>query len=1064
MSKTYADSCALVTSRDIVAPLVWHLWGGLTRTRLRFAAAFCLLAGIQAVAQTGIFVVPPQYAVGISPLAVAVGDFNGDGKPDLAVSSCPVSGCGSNPPSTVSILLGNGDGTFRPHVDYQVGTPGGLAVGDFDGDGKPDLAVANGGSVAVLLGNGDGTLQAAVDYGTAGSSASVAVGDFNGDGKPDLVVTNSVDNSVSIFLNSGNGTFLPRKDYDTGSYPDSVTVGDFNGDNKLDLAVVGSAASILLGNGDGTFQTHLDYSVGAAAVSIVAADLNGDGALDLAVVNSNSSLNQPNPGSVSVLLGNGNGTFQPQQVYPAGLMPSSVVVEDFNGDGQPDFAVTNEADQTVGVYINQGQGGFSQPMIFYGAGGAAVAAVAKDFNGDQKLDIAVVCDNGNVGGVCLLLGKGDGSFSPTNLSYPTGNNPDAVAMADLNGDSKNDLAVANFNDNDVSVFVANGDGTLQPPANYGTGNGPSSVAVGDLNGDAKPDLVTTNEIDNTVSVLLNSGNGTFQTHVDYPTPGGPVSVAVGDFNGDGKLDLAVVCSDNVRLLFGNGDGTFPGHIDYGGGGTSVVTGDFNGDGMLDFAVVDGSGAVVWLNAGDGTFTARGVNLGGGNSSSLHSNASFTPAMTFNVFTTIMAGDFNGDGKLDMVVVGPPYVVNYNPLEVLLGNGDGTFRAPIVAESEGNSIAVGDFNNDGILDVAVGVDYFVGEFLGVELFLGNGDGTLRFAGPYPTGIASLGGVVVAGDLNGDGKPDLAVANGGVFSVDNSNTLTILLNAGQVTPSFKLAVSPGSQTVNAGNSTTFTVTATTTNGFTGTVAITCPLPFAGTCTASPASIVPTTSGASSTVTVTSSASATPGTYSLTVTGTSGSEKLGVHPSLTVKPGPPDFSISAPSSTTPSSVMPGQAGIAKVTVGSTGGFTGTVTFTCKVLPASSLAPACSLSPTQVILTSGGKTTSILTVNTTAPVALLARPHLGRGLVPVYAMVFPILGATLLGVGFTPNGRRKGLVGLMMCCLLIGGLAFQMACGGGSGSSTGAPGTPAGSYTITVAGSSGTTKSATSLVLAVQ
>ena len=128
-----------------------------------------------------------------------------------------------------------------------------------------------------------------------------------------------------------------------------------------------------------------------------------------------------------------------------------------------------------------------------------------------------------------------------------------------------------------------------------------------------------------------------------------------------------------------------------------------------------------------------------------------------------------------------------------------------------------------------------------------------------------------------------------------------------------------------------------------------------------------------------------------------------------------------------MPGQAGMAKVTVGSTGGFTGTVTFTCKVLPASSLAPACSLSPTQVTLTSGGKTTSILTVNTTAATALLARPHLGRGLVPVYAMVFPILGATLLGVGFTSNGRRKGLVGLMMCCLLIGGLAFQMACGGG-------------------------------------
>jgi hypothetical protein len=128
------------------------------RARLHFMVGLCLLAGIQAVAQTGIFVVPPQYAAGVGPLAVAVGDFNGDGKPDLAVSNnCPANGCNINVPSTVSILLGNGDGSFQPHVDYPVGSPSGVAVGDFNGDGKQDLAVANGDSVAILLGNGDGT-------------------------------------------------------------------------------------------------------------------------------------------------------------------------------------------------------------------------------------------------------------------------------------------------------------------------------------------------------------------------------------------------------------------------------------------------------------------------------------------------------------------------------------------------------------------------------------------------------------------------------------------------------------------------------------------------------------------------------------------------------------------------------------------------------------------------------------------------------------------------------------------------------------------------------------------
>ena len=1035
------------------------------RSRFLFAAMLGLLAGIQSVAQDGIFVVPPQYAAGGGPLAVAVGDFNGDGKPDLAVSNnCPAGGCG-NSPSTVSILLGKGDGTFQPHVDYPVGSPAGLAAGDFNGDGKVDLAVANYDSVAILLGNGDGTFQIAANYGTPGATSAVAVGDFNGDGKPDLAVINAYDNSVSIFLNSGSGTFPTRKDYATGAYPTAVVVGDFNGDGKLDLATsecgatpncAGGSASILLGNGDGTFQTHVDYTVGGYPLALTVADLNGDGFLDLAVANSNSASGTA-AGSVSVLFGNGDGTFQAQQVYPAGLMTSSVVVGDFNGDGQLDFAATNEDDATVGVYLNQGNGSFSQPTIFYGAGGFPLAAVTSDFNGDHKLDVAVVC---NSGGVCLLLGTGNGSFSPTNLSYPTGSGPDAVAIADLNGDSKNDIAVTNFNDNDVSVFIGNGDGTFQPRVNYNTGTAPSSVAIGDLNGDGKPDLAVANQTANTVSVLLNNGNGTFQSHVDYPTANGPSSVAVGDLNGDGKLDLAVACGNNVSLLFGNGDGTFQAHIDYGAGAESIVVEDFNGDGKLDFAVVAGTQVTEFINQGGANFGSTVIPLIGDRKGSGRAKAGQKPPIVTNNYTAIVAADFNGDGKIDLAVSGSESPENSAPLEILLGNGDGTFQSPIAAsEYGGYSIAVGDFNNDGILDAAPADQSLV------RLLLGNGDGTFQSPSQYPTGSGSftIGMMVATGDLNGDGTPDLAVVNGGAVGV-SSNTLTLLLNSGQVTPSFKLAVSPGSQTVNAGNSTTFAVTATTTNGFTGTAAIACPLPFAGTCTANPTSIVPTTSGASSTVTVTPSASAAPGTYSLTVTGTSGSEKFSVHPSLTVKPPPPDFSISAPSSTTPSSVMPGQAGMAKVTVGSTGGFTGTVTFTCKVLPASSLAPACSLSPTQVTLTSGGKTTSILTVNTTAATALLARPHLGRGLVPVYAMVFPILGATLLGVGFTSNGRRKGLVGLMMCCLLIGGLAFQMACGGGSGSSTGAPGTPAGNYAVTLTGSAGSTQHATSVTLTVQ
>jgi len=1084
-------------------------WAGLMRARFRLVAGFCLLAGIQALAQTGQFVVPPQYAVAGAPYAVAVGDFNGDGKLDLAVGNGCTSVC------YVSILLGNGDGTFQTHVDYPVGTtsstglpltPLYVGVGDFNGDGKLDLVVVNNASdtVSVLFGNGDGTFQNHVDYPTGSSPSSVVVGDFNGDGKPDLAV--AVSGGVSIYLNSGTGTFPTRKDFDLGSGFVYLAVGDLNKDGKLDLAAIdcpqscqsynspGSVA-ILLGNGDGTFQAPVNYAVGVSPDSIAVADLNGDGALDLAVANSPAQAGYnhwPVAGSVSMLFGNGDGTFQPQQVYPTGLAPTSVVVGDFNGDGQLDFAVTNEMDGTVGVYLNQGHGTFSQPTVFYGTGGNGVAAAAGDFNGDQKLDLALAVPPG----VSVLLGKGDGSFAPTSLSYPTGSNPSAVAMADLNVDGKNDVVVTNSGDNNVSVFMGNGDGTLQPRVNYTTGNGPSSVAIADLNGDGKPDLVVANQTDNTVSVLLNNGNGTFQGHVDYPTAVGPVSVAIGDFNGDGKLDLAIAClgsspaGSSVSILLGNGDGTFQGHTDYDTGngenalGASIALGDFNGDGKLDFAVVETinndppfSQVDVFLNNGDGSFKSTVILL----FCTLVPGQPPYPCES-QVFVSIAAADFNGDGKLDLAVSG----LSSAPFEVLLGGGDGTFQQVFVPSlfnvgAAGGYIAVGDFNGDGIPDVALGQGQYA------LLLLGNGDDTFRSGSANYTGDSQIASQVTAGDLNGDGKPDLAVANG-VSTYGNgygvSNTLTILLNTGKVASSFKLALSPASQTVDAGNSANFAITATTANGFTGVVTISCPqniptlppLPPGATCIANPASIIPTASGASAIVTVTTSAATDVGTYPLGITGTLGppqpfnetSEQFTVYPSLRVNPAAPDFSISAPSSTTPNPVTPGQSAKATVTVGSTGGFAGAVAFSCKVSPAPALAPVCSLNPAQGQVTNGGQVTSTLTVNTTAPTSFLTRPSLGHAAPPIYAIVFPIFGLALVGAGFTSGGRRrKRLLGLVIGSVLFGGLVFQAACAGVSSSTPvtpSTPGTPAGNYTVSVTASSGSTQHTTSLMLTVQ
>jgi len=310
----------------------------------------------------GTFQAAVNYPAGTNPSSVAVGDFNGDGKLDLAVANS-----GSN---NVCIFLGKGDGTFQAAVNYAVGAgPAALAVGDFDGDGKLDLAVANSGSqnVSVLLGRGDGTFQAAVDYGAGTNPSSVAVGDFDGDGKLDLAVANSdihdtgtVDN-VCILLGNGNGTFQSAVNYPTGSNSTSVAVGDFNGDGKLDLAVANPGlgnfskgnVSILLGNGDGTFKAAVDYPTGFNSTSVVLGDFNGDGKLDLAVPNANFGDNPVTPG-IMILLGNGDGTFQPKVNYEAGSNPSSVAVGDFNGDGRLDMVAADTYNSAASVLLQPG--------------------------------------------------------------------------------------------------------------------------------------------------------------------------------------------------------------------------------------------------------------------------------------------------------------------------------------------------------------------------------------------------------------------------------------------------------------------------------------------------------------------------------------------------------------------------------------------------------------------------------------------------------------------------------------------------------------------------------------
>jgi hypothetical protein len=322
-----------------------------------------------------------------------------------------------------------------------------------NGDGKPDLVVANPGSgtgegtVGVLLGNGDGIFQTAVTYGSGGIGASsVAIGDLNGDSKPDLVVTACTPNCgnggiVGVLLGNGDGTFKTAIAYGSGqpvfpSSPTEVVIADVNGDHKPDLIVANSYApgGVLLGNGDGTFQPAMTYAANTIAVAV--GDVNGDGKPDLVVAN----------GGAGVLLGNGDGTFQPVVTYGSGGSSASVAIADLNGDGKPDLAVANHVKGgtygSLGVLLGNGDGTFQAAVIYNAAGSYTQAVNVAKVNADGIPDIIAV--NTNSGTVAVLLGDGDGTFQPAETFRSKGNNPYSVAIADLNGDGKPDLVVADY--------------------------------------------------------------------------------------------------------------------------------------------------------------------------------------------------------------------------------------------------------------------------------------------------------------------------------------------------------------------------------------------------------------------------------------------------------------------------------------------------------------------------------------------------------------------------------------------------------------------------------------------
>jgi hypothetical protein len=562
------------------------------------------------------------YAVGTSPISAVVGDFNGDGKLDLVVVNSGPSMGGS-----LSILLGNGDGTFQNPTTITLGSsPQSIAIGDFNGDGKLDLAVgvlksSGGGMVSVFLGKGDGTFQNPVNYNGGDSPFHMAVGDLNGDGKLDLVIANYYSNNISILFGNGDGTFRNAVFYAVGHEPNFVGIGDVDGDGKVDLVVLNHQDqdfSILFGNGDGTFRGTPLFLTSTQPTFIGGADLRGSGKPDVIIANQFQD-------TLSILLNNGNGTFQP---------PTQVNVErpdhtqegtiafaagDFNGDGKADIAVADYFSGRVSILLGNGDTTFQTPVVYPTAKDPSFVAVG-DFNADGKLDLAVANlgdapgTGTTLGSVSILMGNGDGSFQPA-VNLTAGSHPRVVAVGDFNGDGKLDLAVVNYGDpsivgdaGDVEILLGNGNGTFQTPIKYVVGMNPNYLALGDFNGDGHMDMVVSTRgpsFSYNIAVLMGTGTGTFQAPVLYPVDYGPQALAVGDINGDGKADIVVAhCCGAVdtTYLLNNGDGTFATevHLTAGPSPASLYLADFSGNGKLDLALADYSGpltgsAAVLLN-------------------------------------------------------------------------------------------------------------------------------------------------------------------------------------------------------------------------------------------------------------------------------------------------------------------------------------------------------------------------------------------------------------------------------------------------------------------------------------
>jgi len=597
---------------------------------------------------------------------------------------------------------------------------------------------------------------------TGTAPAAVVVADFNRDGKADVVTANTGGNNITLLLGNGSGGLTPSFSTGAGANPIDVAAGDLDRDGFLDLVVAKSTGQDLeLLRGTGTsFVTQTAFDALSTPTRLALGDFDRDGRPDLVVVSEAGN-------RVAVFRGNGTVGFGPSLADVTVSAPVAAVAADLDHDGDLDLAVAVRTGDQVAVFLNDGAGVLSAgPTV--ATGDAPVDVAAGDFNRDGKLDL--VTANQEDGTAGLLLGAGDGSFTPQTPLDAEGR-PSRVAVVDLDQDDLLDLVVLDLVAVDETSVVPRlvafrGQAALPPfdpapfPALLSLGSAPRGLATGDFTSDGRADLVTALSLASQAVVVPNdSGTGCVRTSFgaaprSYAVPDGPVATAAADFDEDGRVDLAVATSNDARIRVRKGvAGDFTPLFDsdpFSSPPRAVATADFDFDGQADLVAALGDASAgrvqVMLRDAGGGFTIG-------------------PSLSAGLNTAAVAiGDFDGNGAPDVAAVSE----SSGGVWVFLGDGAGGLLPvagnPVLSGLvTPRALAAADLNGDGLADIAVAES----GGSAVHVLRSNGGGVPFFTRvtPVPAGlpVGANPEAIAAGDLDGDGWPDLVTADGGATRV-------------------------------------------------------------------------------------------------------------------------------------------------------------------------------------------------------------------------------------------------------------------------------------------------------------